>query len=214
MDISKMTKEERRQALAELQQLEKADAQERREAYEGLRKDFMESAFAQLDEVVKVVTKFRDKLDKESEAFYAVMRDYGKLPRGDGQRSFTITQGDLKMEVSNNMVKSFDDRAELAAERLINYLKEYVGKTEKGMEDPIYQLCMTLLERNRQGKLDYKSISKLYSLEDKFDAEYADIMQLFKESNIVLATATNYYFSRRDPQTGVWRRIEPSFCRL
>ena len=72
---------------------------------------------------------------------------------------------------------------------------------------------MTLLERNKTGDLDYKSISKLYELEDRFDAEYAEIMQLFKESNVVQKNATNYYFSRLD-ENGVWRKIEPSFCRL
>ena len=77
----------------------------------------------------------------------------------------------------------------------------------------MYQLAMTLLERNKQGDLDYKSISKLYELESRFDAEYAEIMQLFKESNVVYKTATNYYFYKRD-LNGVWRRIEPSFCRL
>ena len=46
-----------------------------------------------------------------------------------------------------------------------------------------------------------------------FDEEYAAIMQLFKESNVVYKTATNYYFHKRD-ENGVWRRIEPSFCRL
>ena len=85
--------------------------------------------------------------------------------------------------------------------------------SEKGADDPIYQLAMTLLERNKQGKLDYKSISKLYELESKFDAEYCEIMQLFKESNVVQGTALNYYFSKRD-KDGVWRRLEPSFCRL
>ena len=42
----------------------------------------------------------------------------------------------------------------------------------------MYQLAMSLLERNRQGDLDYKSISKLYELEDKFDDEYKGIMEL------------------------------------
>ena len=119
----------------------------------------------------------------------------------------------MKLEVKSNKVKSFDERADLAAERLINYLKEYVGRTEKGVDDPMYQLAMTLLERNKQGDLDYKSISKLYELEPRFDAEYAEIMGLFRESNVVYKTAVNYYFHKRD-ENGVWRRIEPSFCRL
>ena len=70
------------------------------------------------------------------------------------------------------------------------------------------------LERNKTGDLDYKSISKLYELEDKFDEEYAEIMRLFKEANVVQTTATNYYFSKRNAENGVWTRIEPSFCRL
>ena len=77
----------------------------------------------------------------------------------------------------------------------------------------MYQLAMTLLERNKQGNLDYKSISKLYEMEGKFDEEYTEIMNLFRESNVVQRTALNYYFSKRD-KDGVWRRLEPSFCRL
>ena len=102
----------------------------------------------------------------------------------------------------------------MAADRLIDYLKRYMQNSEKGSDDPMYQMAMTLLERNKMGDLDYKSISKLYELEDKFDEEYADIMLLFKEANVVQRNATNYYFSRRNPENGVWTRIEPSFCRL
>lgn len=78
----------------------------------------------------------------------------------------------------------------------------------------MYQMAMTLLERNKAGDLDYKSISKLYELEDKFDSEYGEIMVLFKEANVVQKNAVNYYFQKRNPETNVWSRIEPSFCRL
>ena len=110
-------------------------------------------------------------------------------------------------------MKSFDERANLAAERLVDYLKRYAMSRELGTDDPMYQLGMTLIERNRQGDLDYKSVSKLYELEDRFDSEYTEIMDLFRESNVVYKTAVNYYFHKRD-ENGVWRRIEPSFCRL
>ena len=95
----------------------------------------------------------------------------------------------------------------------MKYLQEYAKKTDKGTADPMYQLAMTLLERNKAGDLDYKSISKLYALEDKFDSEYAEIMTLFKESNVVQKTALNYYFFQLNDK-GVWTKIEPSFCRL
>ena len=94
------------------------------------------------------------------------MREYGQLRMRQGEETatFSVVDGNFKLEVKSNKVKSFDERADLAAERLIDYLKNYIAHSEKGVDDPMYQMAMTLLERNRQGDLDYKSISKLYEL--------------------------------------------------
>ena len=212
MDIENMTAEERQALLEQLKAAEKAEKSNRREAYEGIRTTFMMEVQAKLIPVVEDVKAFREWLEKDSSGFNAVMRDYGQLRKNE-QESFTVVDGDFKLEVKSNKVKGFDERADIAAERLIGYLKRYVQSTEKGVDDPMYQLAMTLLERNKMGDLDYKSISKLYELENRFDEEYGSIMDLFRESNVVMKNAVNYYFHKRD-KNGVWRRIEPSFCRL
>ena len=208
-----MSKEQRAALLAQLQSEAKNDRVAKRETYEALRGEFMYDVLTRVNDVEQTVSGFKKWLDGEVTAFTKVMREYGAV-KNDGQQSYTITDGDFKLEVKFNKVKGFDERADLAAERLVDYLKRYMAASEKGVEDPMYQMAMTLLERNKTGDLDYKSISKLYELEDKFDGEYAEIMQLFKEANVVQNTATNYYFSKRNPETGVWTRIEPSFCRL
>ena len=208
-----MSKEQRAALLAQLQSEAKNDRVAKRETYEALRGEFMYDVLTRVNDVEQTVSGFKKWLDGEVTAFTKVMREYGAV-KNDGQQSYTITDGDFKLEVKFNKVKGFDERADLAAERLVDYLKRYMEASEKGVEDPMYQMAMTLLERNKTGDLDYKSISKLYELEDKFDEEYAEIMQLFKEANVVQTTATNYYFSKRNPKTGVWTRIEPSFCRL
>lgn len=213
VDIKSLSKEQRAVLIAQLQQEEKEDRIARRETYDALRSEFMQDVKSKVTSLVEDVKGFRGWLEKEADAFTMVMKEYGQV-KSDEQRSYTITDGDFRLEVKSNKVKGFDERADMAAERLIEYLKQYVQKTEKGIDDPIYQLAMTLLERNKMGDLDYKSISKLYELEDRFDSEYADIMRLFKEANVVQRNATNYYFSRRNPENGVWTRIEPSFCRL
>ena len=59
-------------------------------------------------------------------------------------------------------------------DRLIDYLKRYMQNSEKGSDDPMYQMAHDPAGRNKMGDLDYKSISKLYELEDKFDEEYAE----------------------------------------
>ena len=187
--LKSLSAQDRKELLKQLQQEEKESKRNRRDAYEGLRAQFMLEVKNRLLPVVDDVKAFRDWVEKEAAAFRAVMREYGQL-RKDEQASFTIVDGDMKLEVRSNKVKSFDERADLAAERLVDYLK-----------------------RNRQGDLDYKSVSKLYELEDRFDSEYTEIMDLFRESNVVYKTAVNYYFHKRD-ENGVWHRIEPSFCRL
>lgn len=183
---------------------------DKRNAYESIRTSFGRNV---KDEVVRValsVKKFRDWLDKESEGFKEVMAEYGKL-RSKEQRGYTLVVDDFKLEVKSQDVKGFDERAELAAQRLMEYLGAYIDKSEKGEDDPMYQLCMNLLERNRNGKFNYTSISKLYQLEGKFnDEEYTSIMNLFRESNVTKETVVSYYFSQKG-EDGVWRKIEPSF---
>lgn len=207
-----LSPEERKELMAQLKQQEADERINRRETYEALRGSFMVEVQTKLTPMVEDVKGFREWIENEANGFNEVMREYGQLRKSE-QESFTVVDGNFKLEVKSNKVKSFDERADLAAERLIDYLKRYVQKTDKGVDDPMYQLAMTLLERNKMGDLDYKSISKLYELEDRFDTEYAEIMTLFKESNVVQKTAVNYYFHKRD-ENGVWRRIEPSFCRL
>lgn len=209
-DLSAEQQEELLRTLTANKQQSELD---KRNAYESIRTSFGRNV---KDEVVRValsVKKFRDWLDKESEGFKEVMAEYGKL-RSKEQRGYTLVVDDFKLEVKSQDVKGFDERAELAAQRLMEYLGAYIDKSEKGEDDPMYQLCMNLLERNRNGKFNYTSISKLYQLEGKFnDEEYTSIMNLFRESNVTKETVVSYYFSQKG-EDGVWRKIEPSFCRL
>lgn len=214
VDISQLSEEQKASLLAQLNAEAKNERINKRDAYEGLRGEFMHKVEDMLINVTADVKGFKEWLREESSAFVKLMREYGQV-KTDDQKNYTITDGDFRLQISCNNVKGFDERADLAAERLVAFLKDYMKKSEKGTDDPMYQLAMTLLERNQSGGLDYKSISKLYELEDKFgDPEYLEIMKLFQESNVVQKNATNYYFWKRDKETGVWRRIEPSFCRI
>lgn len=210
--LESLSAEERKTLIAELQAKDREERTSRRAAYEGLRDQFLYDVGVVLDDVIGQVAEFHEYLKNEVEAFQSVMADYGQLKRED-QQSFTVSNDTFKVVVKCNKVKRFDERADMAAVKLVDYLREYMASSDKGADDPMYQLAMTLLERNKQGDLDYKSISKLYELEGRFDDRYKAIMDLFRESNVVQANAVNYYFYRRDEQ-GVWRHLEPSFCRL
>lgn len=211
--LNGLSAEQQEKLLKTLSAKKQQSELDKRNAYEGIRDNFAKSVKDKVVELSLRVKDFRDWLDKEGEGFKEVMAEYGKL-RNKDQRGYTLVVGDFKFEVKSQDVKGFDERAELAAQRLMDFLGAYIEKSEKGKDDPMYQLCMNLLERNRNGKLNYTSISKLYQLEGKFnDEEYTSIMNLFRESNVAKETVVSYYFSIRG-EDGVWRKIEPSFCRL
>ena len=202
INVKNLTAEEKAALLAELQADASNSRIQKREAYEALRSQFIHEVQEKVTLLVADVKGFHSWIEKETKAFSETMKEYGQVKNTD-QMNFTITDGNFKLEVKASKVKAFDERADLAAERLIDYLKRYMQQSEKGADDPMYQMAMTLLERNKMGDLDYKSISKLYELD----------MTLFKESNQVQKTAINYYFHERG-EDGIWRRVEPSFCRM
>lgn len=212
IDLSKLSAAELEAALQRKREEERNTALQRREAYEGIRAELLQRVSTRVEYVCADAREFADFCNKESSAFRAVLSEYGQL-RNPGQLSFTIRDDRFKWEVKSNKVKRFDERADVAAARLIEFLQAWIKKQQDGVDNPMYQLAMTLLERNKYGDLDYKSISKLYDLESRFnDPEYTEVMNLFKESHLVEGTAINHYFYKRD-DLGVWRKLEPSFNR-
>lgn len=213
IDISKLSADEIEEILKQKRAEEQDKSRIRREAYQGIRAETATKIHSKVKEVVFDVKELFTFVQGEATAFYDVMKEYGQLVR-DGQLSFKIEECNFRMEVKTQKVKKFDERADIAAAKLIDYLGGWISKSQKGTNDPMYQLAMTLLERNQNGDLDYKSVSKLYELESEFnDPEYSDIMQLFKESNVVEGTATNYYFYEKNAR-GVWIKLEPNFNRM
>lgn len=212
VDLNKMSAEEKEALLKQLSEEKKASKLQNRIAYEGIRAEFLAEIRGAVNKLSCDVVNTKAWIDSEAEAFKEVMLEYGQLKKKD-QRNMTISDDNFKMVVASNDVKGFDERANVAAERLMDYLRKWVEHTEQGVDDPMYQLAMSLLQRNKRGMLDNKNISKLYELEGKFDVEYSEIMELFRESNTVTTQALNYYFYERD-KDGVWQKIEPSFCRV
>ena len=69
IDLKGLSPEERRQLLEQLQSEEKQNRQDRREAYEALRGEFMHDVFQKVEAIVNEVTGFKSWIDGESEGF-------------------------------------------------------------------------------------------------------------------------------------------------
>jgi hypothetical protein len=213
IDLSTISASELEALLKKKQDQDAKLKKERKAAYEGIRASVVLNIEQKVRNVTSDVMGLFAYVWEETKAFRDVMAEYGML-RSNEQLSYTLQEENFKVEVKTNKVKKFDERADIAASRLVEFLRAWIEAKDKGTNDPMYQLAMTMIERNKEGDLDYKSISKLYELEEQFaDTDYSAIMQLFKESNVTEGTATNFYFWQKT-ELGVWKKLEPSFNRL
>ena len=213
IDVNQFTPAQLKELYEQAKRNEVREANARRDAYEAIRAEVVHRIIKKVEAVASDVECLHTYVSEETSAFKEVMEEYGRL-RAGGQMSYTLEEGNYKVQVASNKVKKFDERADIAASRLIEFLQSWIEKADNGTDNPMYQLAMVLLDRNKDGDLDYKNISKLYQLESKFnDPEYSEIMDLFKESHLVEGNATRFYFWKKDKGM-VWRKIEPSFNRL
>lgn len=213
VNVKDLSDQEQKTLLQELSKSVNKDSLKKKKAFEVSRTKFLNSVKKRLNKHVADATSFKEWLRTEAESFQGILKEYGKLNREE-QLGFTVQDEKFKIQVKGNRVKRFDERADIAEKRLVDFLNKYIETTSNGKKNPIYTLAMSMIQRNEIGDLDYKSISKLYELEKEFnDVEYTEIMELFRESNVVEGTVINFYFEEKDDLNN-WNKIEPSFNRL
>lgn len=144
--------------------------------------------------------------------FRAKLLEYGQLRKGEANKgNFEIKNDDFKITFSSQVRKCFDERSELAEEKLKSFLGSFVKKRDKDLHD----LVLSLLERNpKSGDLDISNIQRLYKLEDRFDNDdWREAIRLFKESYNPEGTAYYVRFFQRD-EDNAWKLINLNFSSL
>lgn len=213
IDLNKLSMEEKKAYLILLQEDVKRDESRKRDAFEAIRQETILEIKQKFMDYLQHGKDFKKWLCEQAETYYGILADYGKLKRKD-QIGYDLSDDDFRMKVKGNRVKKFDERADVAEKRLVDFLNKWIKEQDGGGKNPMYKLAMAMIQRNENGDLDYKSISRLYDLEDDFNnAEYTEIMNLFRESNIVEGTSINFYFEIKDKYNN-WHKQEPSFNRI
>lgn len=110
-----------------------------------------------LRKYVKDGQAFKEWLRVEAETYYNMLKDYGELKR-DEQLGFTVNSETFRIQVKGNRVKRFDERADIAVKRLMDYLDSWIRESGNGEGNPLYKLAMSLLQRNEYGDLDYDHV--------------------------------------------------------
>lgn len=215
IDINKLSATEQADLLRQLTEKTREEQRNRKDAYESIKAQYLVDVKARLMRHVQDCRDFKTWLRGESETFMKMLHEYGQLKR-DEQLGFSVKDDDFKVIMKGNRVKGFDERADVAEKRLVDFLNGWIATRDEGngKKNPMYKLAMSMIQRNEAGDLDYKSISQLYELEADFDdPEYSDIIALFKESHCVEGTVIQFYFERKDKYNR-WTKVEPSFNKM
>lgn len=212
VDLATLPTKDLEKVLAERKAYEMVQRLQKQNEYEKGKENLIEYLGLRAVQNNELLSHFKADAMQRLNNFRQLMLDYGDLRKGLANKgNFEIKNDRFKIKFSSQLKKGFDERGELAEEKLKKFLGTFVKKRDKDLHD----LVLSLLERNpKSGDLDISNIQRLYKLEDRFDnSDWRDAIRLFKESYICNGTA--YYitvYQRTD--TNAWKLVNMNFASL
>jgi hypothetical protein len=213
------TKPQKDLSIAELEALLEEKRKEETAIRNQQREQYEQNRDALITELCDFATHINSQMcDLKYEAmrrlaeFRQDMLEYGSLRFGEKNKgSFEIKNDNFKISFSSNVVKTFDERAELAEAKIKEFLRSFVKKRD--MET--FKLVNALLERNeKSGDFDMGLINRLYKLEDNYDdLNWKEGIRLFKEAYNPSGTAYYIRFFQKD-EIGNWNAILLDFAKV
>lgn len=207
-------------SIDELKEQLRQAQKEQKEKQERERKDYEEARDTLINELAGFAVNLNGQMCdlkheamRQMTAFRARMLEYGSLRGGEKNKgSFEIKNDKYKVTFSSNIVKAFDERAELAEKKIKQFLTSFVKKRDK----ETFKLVNALLERNeKSGDFDIGLINRLYKLEDSYDdPSWKEGIRLFKEAYNPSGTAYYIRFFERNENTGSWDAIILDFAKV
>lgn len=211
-NLNALTTRDLEKALAARKAQENAEREAKRSEYETEKDALITALGATALSTADTLKEFKHKAMDDVRGFRAKLLEYGQLRKGEANKgNFEIKNDSYKVTFSSQVRKCFDERSELAEEKLKKFLGSFVKKRDKDLHD----LVLSLLERNpKSGDLDISNIQRLYKLEDRFDNDdWREAIRLFKESYNPEGTAYYVRFFTKD-EDNAWQLINLNFSSL
>lgn len=210
--VDEMTADELKALLDQKQKEEREQRDKERKGYELHRNKLVVDLCQHAKMISSQLQAFKTTSIAKMRGFYEIMQKYGNVRKTEaGRGSFKLKSDDGQYEVlfQNHVNYKFDERAKAAEAKLKEFMGDFVRKRDR----KLYDLVMSLLERNSvTGDYDIKLISRLYKMEDQFDDErWKEAIRLFKESYTEHGSAFYVRFYERSEHSGRMDLIDLNF---
>lgn len=203
--IDQMSTEEIQALLDERQKEAKEEAKKARIEYENyINKTTSDIVYDALD-LNALMQVFFDTATTRLISMRDKLNEYGEIKstsKGGFQR--LTDDGKHKVVYKYNTICAWDERAEKAEELLREFLKDFVKKRDIKM----YNIVSALLERNKEGNLEYSRIQSLYSQENQFDdPRWKEAIRLFKESFRPVDSKMRIEIYKKSEESNKWEPV-------
>ncbi len=208
MTIDELSTDELAKALAKRQKQERELANKKRSAYEKKRDKTTVKLCTAAKKVSAGLRDFKEKAFADMEELYAELAEYSKR-HADKDGSFAIESADGRFKITYRRDDNsfFDERSEQAERHIVDFLN-----TRYNGDQDTRDLISSLMERTK-GKLDIKLVSRLYSMESRFnDANWIEGIKLLKES--FRKGETKHYINFYERVNTEWQYIPMAFSKV
>lgn len=201
--LNQYTTEELQAMLDQKQKEAKEQARKERETLETDVIKVIDKLFSKAEAVSSSMIDLVEDCGKESTNLRDRLNNYGMI-RSNSKGGYKIEDKGRKIVFAYRSEGEYDFRAAKAEGLLKDFLTDFVKKRDA----KVYKMVSALLERNKEGDLEYSRMQALYAMENEYDdPRWKEAIRLFKESFKITGSCITPRFYKRNESTGKWHLI-------
>ena len=203
--VDQMSTEELQTYLETRQKQEKERIKKERDAYESYVEETVMEIVNEAIGVSKTIKNYHSSATTKLNEMRDKLQEYGMIRSNSkgGYRRIT-KDGQYQVVYKYSTSSDWDERAGKAENLLRDFLKDTIKKRDL----KTYNIISALLERNKEGDLEYSRIQSLYSQENEFDdPRWKEAIRLFKESYQPTTSKMYIEVYERSEESNKWKLI-------
>lgn len=183
MNISKLTKEQKEQLLADLKAEKQAEAQrieQERETYKKLKDETVRDVFGQLQELSQRIVELKELVFQRFNTIIELKDDLYKTKSDRKSDTFSTEDGSISIKLGNRINEGWDDTVDVGIQKVKAFLKTLAKDEESGA---LVETVMKLLSKDRKGNLKASKVLELEQMASKSRNEnFIEGIQIIKEA--------------------------------
>ncbi|MCH7400099.1 DUF3164 family protein [Belliella sp. DSM 107340] len=207
--VSELTEEELSALLQERQKKARQEKAKKEKEYQLKKNQLVRELLHKAQGIQEILVEFKKQGYDQLKEHYELMKQMGEVASNNkGNFHLKSDDGQFKVEFSNHVNKEFDERAEIAAEHLNEFLESFMKKQNMAS----YKYIKGLSEK-KNDKFDIGLVGRLFKMENEFDnPSWKKAIELFKASYTEVDTTQYIRFFIRNEQNGQYENVNLNFA--